>query len=152
MRPVKRQPDRSRRMKIAFRIGLATGIVVVACAVLLIADHVIVLSRTPAQERRIEALEEQVKIDAEIATRLHEERERWTEGTQAVVRPPNVVNRSRPPRGARARASLPHRWWKSQDEGNFAESASTRTACRTTLFRLALSFFASSGVREQALR
>lgn len=81
MRPVKRRPDRSRRMKIAFRMGLATGIVVVACAVLLIADHVIVLSRTPAQERRIEALEEQVKIDAEIATRLHEERERWTEGT-----------------------------------------------------------------------
>jgi NADH:ubiquinone oxidoreductase subunit E len=60
---------------------LATGIVVVACAVLLIADHVIAVSRTPAQDSRIEGLEDQVKTDAKIATRLHEERERRTEGT-----------------------------------------------------------------------
>jgi len=71
----------AKRMKIAFRLGLATGIVVVACALLLIADHVIVVSRASGEDRRIEELEKQVKTDAEIATPLHEERELRTVDT-----------------------------------------------------------------------
>jgi len=69
------------QVKIAFRLALATGVVVVACALLLITDHVIAVGGAPAEDSRIEELEELVKTDAEIATRLHDERERRTEGT-----------------------------------------------------------------------
>jgi NADH:ubiquinone oxidoreductase subunit E len=76
---VTRRPDTSKQTRIAFRLSLAAGILVVVCAVLLIADHAIARGRAPGEDSRIAELEEQVKIDAEIATRLHDERDRLTE-------------------------------------------------------------------------
>jgi NADH:ubiquinone oxidoreductase subunit E len=75
MKAMTRRPDAGRQMKIALRVGTVAASVVLVCTVVLVADHVLTIRRTPADDSRIEGLEEQVKIDAAIAEQLHAERD-----------------------------------------------------------------------------
>jgi NADH:ubiquinone oxidoreductase subunit E len=65
-------------MKAAFRIGLLAGVVAVLCLLLLVGDWALAARQAPADAEQVAALVEAVKLDSEVAPRLHDERERQT--------------------------------------------------------------------------
>ncbi len=67
-------PDRQRG--IARGIGLTSALIMLACTVLLIGDHVTALQHAAADKSRVDALRERVATDPDVATALHEELER----------------------------------------------------------------------------
>jgi len=62
----------------AARLGIASAVVILGCAIVLIGDYAIGLSRAPAEKSHVDELVEGVKTDAAVATTLHDERERQT--------------------------------------------------------------------------
>ena len=73
--------DEQRRL--ARRIAVVTGVVVLACTTVLIVDYAVGVWRTAGQTARIVELEGQTKGDAEMAAVLHEERKRQTDESLA---------------------------------------------------------------------
>ncbi len=71
------EPQRQR--KLARGLGVASGLVVLVCLLWLIVDFAVTVGRAPSEKGLVEELETQVKTDFEIATALHEERERQTQ-------------------------------------------------------------------------
>jgi len=64
--------------KTAARLGIASALVILGCAIVLTGDYAIGLSRAPAEKSYVDELVEAVKTDAEVAATLHDERERQT--------------------------------------------------------------------------
>jgi len=73
------QPERKTR--IAFGLGVASGLTVLVCTFLLITDHVVAARSAPAEKDRVERLAEQAKIDPVVAEVLHKEREIQTQAS-----------------------------------------------------------------------
>ncbi len=75
--------SRQGRERAAKAATVLAGFAVLASTVLLVADAAVARWRATADVERIEALEEQVKSNAEVAAELEEERERQTETSLA---------------------------------------------------------------------
>ena len=67
--------QRATQSRIARRLGIASAAVILICAVVLIADHLVALARAASEKSRVDELVEQIKTDATIAESLHGERE-----------------------------------------------------------------------------
>jgi NADH:ubiquinone oxidoreductase subunit E len=70
-------------MKVARRVAVASGAVALLCTTILIFDHAIAVWRASSEKALIVELEGQTKEDAEIATKLHDERKEQTDGSLA---------------------------------------------------------------------
>jgi len=66
------------QLKVARRVAVASALVALACVGVLLADHVVAVRRAPADESRVQGLEQGVKTDAAIAATLHDERKQQT--------------------------------------------------------------------------
>lgn len=73
-----RDLEPSRKMKIARGVVIVSGLVALACTIVMIADWVVAVGRAPSEKSTIETLESQTKTDAATAEALHAERERQT--------------------------------------------------------------------------
>jgi len=69
---------KSRQTKTALGLGLVSGLVVLACAAVLIVEYTVAAGRAPEEKTRVEELEEQTGSDAAVAEELHAEREKQT--------------------------------------------------------------------------
>jgi NADH:ubiquinone oxidoreductase subunit E len=70
--------QRATQSRIARRLGIASAAVILICAVVLIADHLVAMARADSEKSRVDELVEQIKTDATIAESLHGEREQQT--------------------------------------------------------------------------
>lgn len=70
--------SQERQRKISLRLSLASAIVILVGAGLLIGEQVAATLRAPSEKSHVEGLVEQVKTEPEVAKRLHDERERQT--------------------------------------------------------------------------
>ena len=68
-----------RSTKIVVGLGVLSALVVVVCVALLLTEYLAERGRAPEEDAVVETLEEQVRLDAEVAEELHGERERQTE-------------------------------------------------------------------------
>jgi NADH:ubiquinone oxidoreductase subunit E len=75
--------EATEQMKLARRIAIVSGTVVVVCTAVLIADYAVGAWRTARQTARIVELEGQTKGDAEVAAVLHDERKAQTDESLA---------------------------------------------------------------------
>jgi len=73
--------ERARQRKLALRLGLVSAVVMAACTLVMVGDHVGVVARAAAEKNRVEDLEAQVKAEAAAAEALHGERERQTDAS-----------------------------------------------------------------------
>jgi NADH:ubiquinone oxidoreductase subunit E len=71
---------RERQNRIALGMTVTSAVVVLVCAVVLIADHAVALGRAPGDKARVDELVAGVKNDPAVAEPLHEERDRQTLG------------------------------------------------------------------------
>ena len=76
-----RDLEPSRKMKIVRGVVIVSGMVALACTIVMIADWVVAVGRAASEKSTIETLEAQTKIEAATAEQLHTERERQTEVT-----------------------------------------------------------------------
>jgi NADH:ubiquinone oxidoreductase subunit E len=68
-------------VRIARRLGVASGAVALVCVALLIVDYAGSVRRAPDEKQKVETLQEQAKLDATVAAGLHDERDRQTESS-----------------------------------------------------------------------
>jgi NADH:ubiquinone oxidoreductase subunit E len=69
------------QMRVARRLAVASGAVVLVCTTALIVDHAIATWRAPAVKSRVTELEGQTKGDPEVAVTLHDERKQQTDAS-----------------------------------------------------------------------
>lgn len=67
------------QLRVARRVALVSSAVALLCTTLLITDHAVAVWRAPGEKASIVELEGQTKGDAEIASRLHDERKQQTD-------------------------------------------------------------------------
>jgi NADH:ubiquinone oxidoreductase subunit E len=72
---------RGEQLKLARRVGAASALLVLLSTIALVADHVVARRRAPAEQARVQGLEESVKTDATASAALHEERKQQTESS-----------------------------------------------------------------------
>jgi NADH:ubiquinone oxidoreductase subunit E len=69
------------QMRVARRLAVASGAVVLVCTTALIVDHGVAAWRAPTEKSRVVELEGQTKGDPEVAATLHDERKEQTDAS-----------------------------------------------------------------------